>query len=54
MKFACSAAHGIAGIVALVAILGIGMNACVDHLSRQLDNVDPTNEEMVESWGGKR
>jgi hypothetical protein len=42
------------GILALIVILGAGMNACADRLSRQLDNVDPTAEEMTQNipFGG--
>ena len=49
MRFARSFAHGVLGIVALIVIIGAGMNACADRLSRQLDNVDPTHEEMVQN-----
>ena len=47
MRFSRSLASGVFGVVLLALLLGAGMNACEDRLSKQLDDVDPTNEEMT-------
>lgn len=46
MKFSRSVLHGVLGVIAFIAILGAGMNACADRLSKQLDKVDITYEEV--------
>jgi hypothetical protein len=52
VRFSRSIAPGVLGVVALILLIGAGMNACDDKLSRQLDNVDPSNEEMVQNLEG--
>ena len=47
MRFSRSVSSGIFGVLLLVLLIGAGMNACEDKLSKQLDDVDPTNEEMT-------
>jgi hypothetical protein len=49
MKFSRSIRSGVLGIIALLMLVGTGINACEDKLSKQLDNVDPTNEEMAQA-----
>lgn len=42
------AAKAIIEIFILLVILGVGANLIDDKMSRQLDNVDPSNEEMMQ------
>ena len=46
MRFSRSLASGVLGVIFLILLLGAGMNACEDRLSKQLDDVDLTWDEL--------
>ena len=46
MRFSRSLASGVLGVVTLVLLIGTGINACDDKMSRQLDNDDITWDEV--------
>jgi uncharacterized protein YoxC len=56
MRFARSPLHLIVGIVVLILMLAVSIVMVDERLSRQLDNVDPTAEEMTQQipFGGEK
>ena len=53
MKLARSFAHFIAGAIVLAALVAAWAIIVDERCSRAVSELDPTNEEMLETWRSK-